>query len=345
VSRKRRLLFVLLNVAVIGVALELLVRLLQLAPQIDPQYRDRVSDPFLPYKPRPGSVITGRSITDEFDYEYRHNALGLRDIDRPVEKPPSTFRICGLGDSFTYGVGVAADAIYLSVLEGLLNARASTHPRVEVLRAGLPRYFAQAEHLLLKHYGLRYAPDLVLIGVLVNDVIDSYLGLDAIVVGEDGYLLTREAARLGRTGAALHEHSHVMRILLGALVQRMTDAAYPVRWDDLYEDGGFHEESWQALEREHGSILETVRSAGAELVLVYIPQAGPWGVEHAYPPERLARWGERHGVLVIDTLPALREASKTQPLYFAKDGHANGAGHAVIARAVFDALVAHELVP
>ena len=96
---------------------EIAVRALGLAPALPNQYAMFVKDPILPHKPRPGSVIEGRSLTDEFDFRYAHNSLGWRgpDVSRP--KPPGTFRILGLGDSFTYGAGVDAAETYLARLE------------------------------------------------------------------------------------------------------------------------------------------------------------------------------------------------------------------------------------
>jgi hypothetical protein len=55
----------------------------------------------------------------------------------------------------------------------------------------------------------------------------------------------------------------------------------------------------------------------------------------------LGAWCKQRDVLFIDTLPALRASAKAsdKPLYWPKDGHANAAGHAVIADAIYRRLV------
>src|SRR5690606_24088509 len=153
-----------------ALALEGATRALGLAPGLTTQHADNVADPQLPYRKRPGSLLVGRSLSGEFDYEYRHNAEGFRDLDRPAAKPPGTFRIVALGDSFTYGEGAAFEETWPSVLERRLRERPQAAARAEVIRLGLPRYFPAAERLVLEHYGLRYEPDLVLVAVLPNDV-------------------------------------------------------------------------------------------------------------------------------------------------------------------------------
>ena len=153
-------------------ALELLVRLLNLAPPLPKQYGNFVNDTYLPYKPRPSSTISGR--TDEFDFEYKHNSLGFRDVEHTLAKPEGVFYILGLGDSFTYGVGISFEESYLFRLEKMLNERQGEHPKIEIIKAGIPRFFPEAERLVLQHYGIKFNPDLILIGFLVNDVMDTF---------------------------------------------------------------------------------------------------------------------------------------------------------------------------
>ena len=86
-------------------AVELLVRILGIAPPLSGQVAGLVSDSLIPFKHAPHSVSRGRSESDEFDFEYRHNALGFRDLDRGTTKPPDVRRVVALGDSFTYGEG------------------------------------------------------------------------------------------------------------------------------------------------------------------------------------------------------------------------------------------------
>lgn len=78
-----------------------------------------VTDVHLPFKPRPFSRVVGDG--DEFHYDYSHNSLGFRDVEHAVVKGKATFRLLGLGDSFTYGVGVTFEETYLYRLEAMLN--------------------------------------------------------------------------------------------------------------------------------------------------------------------------------------------------------------------------------
>ncbi len=116
--------------------LEGLVRLIDIAPVIDRRSAWMEAAPGIPYRPRPNSVVSGRAETDEYDYHHKHNSAGLRDVEHPLIKPEGTFRILGLGDSFTAGWGATYEETYLRRSEVALNARDGGHPPVEIVKAG-----------------------------------------------------------------------------------------------------------------------------------------------------------------------------------------------------------------
>lgn len=328
--------------------LELAVRQLELAPRLPSQYARYVEDPFLPHRPRPDSVVAGRSAAGEFEFRYEHNSQGLRNREVQVRKPPGTFRILGLGDSFTYGAGTDADETYLSRLESMLNDRPG-HPPVEVINAGISRFFPEAERLYLEHYGLRFSPDLVVVAFVPNDVIDQHLGLQAIEVLPDGRLVSNHGARLlqqlGPLTLWIYEHLQASRIPIRSLLRSRLERKMPVRWSEIFQPDGFHEEAWQEVERQYARMTGVVREHGAELALMHLPLSGPWDERSAYPARRLAAWARAHDVVFVDALPALSRRSGEALLYWPKDGHPTGAAHAVIARTLYETLVETGLVP
>ena len=346
-SRSRRALFRTLSVGLgllAGLAVvEMAVRSLSLAPSLNAAYGGYAPDEILPFKPRPSMRITGR--TDEFEYDYRHNRHGFRDVEHATEKPAGTFRILGLGDSFTYGVGVALEDTYLSRLEQMLNARAGVHPRVEILKAGIPRYFPEPQRMLLEKYGPAFRPDLVVVGFLPNDVIDTYFGLAAVTVSPSGYLMTREAGELGPIGMHLYRHSHVGRLFLRRYVDWQIARKYRPRNDEAFQSNGFHEKDWQTMEHEYGRMAVASASIGARLLVCHIPQKGPWTPPTRYPGDRLAAWARHHDVDFVDVLPAMERAAALSRVYYEKDGHCTAAGHAVIAQELYAYLTSHRLVP
>ncbi len=325
--------------------IEGLVRVLGLAPPLMKRYQCFVTDPFLPHKPRPLSHIGGRSESGEYPYDLWHNSMGFYDSEHTIEKPTGVFRILGLGDSFTYGDGATFEQTYLRRVENMLNDRPGDHPHVEIIKAGISKFFPEAEKLLLEHYGLPYQPDLVLVGFLPNDIIDTHHGIDAVNVEMNGYLTTRYAHQLGSAGIWLFMHSDAARIMLTRYVQYRLKHGYGDSWPDVYRANGRHEDDWQEVESQYKQMDELARSHHAKFVITHIPQRGPWEPQHAYPGKRLARWSARQAISFIDTFPALNAAPEEPMLYWPIDGHCTSAGYKIIAQTIFDYLIQHQLVP
>jgi hypothetical protein len=60
------------------------------------------------------------------------------------------------------------------------------------------------------------------------------------------------------------------------------------------------------------------------------------------PQELLKRWGEKEQIPVIDCLPDLKKAARTQPIYLS-DGHFNATANKIIAELIFNHLTQNEL--
>ena len=107
------------------------------------------------------------------DWEYitylQYNSHGMRGPDRPYEKPPDTYRILLVGDSFVDGYMVATEDRVTETLERLLN---SAHPpkKVEVFAMGVVGYSADQKLLWLESEGWKFSPDLVVLMFFDDDV-------------------------------------------------------------------------------------------------------------------------------------------------------------------------------
>ncbi len=101
------------------------------------------------------------------------NSMGFRDREfGPPE--PGVFRILVLGDSVTFGHGVPGNATFARRLEVLLSTR---ERRVDVLNAGVPGWSTRQERIFYERHGEELAPDLVLVGFVLNDFTEMHRGV------------------------------------------------------------------------------------------------------------------------------------------------------------------------
>jgi hypothetical protein len=165
----------------------------------------------------------------------RINSAGLRDREHAKQKPPNTFRIAVLGDSFAEARQVPIEDTFWAILEKKLQAcPAVTGRQVEVINFGVAGYGTAQELITLRREVWDYSPDLILLLVTPgNDIRDNSraLSLDGArpffvyrgdqLVLDDSMLETRNSSlayrlRESRAGQAfewLGSHSRVLQLL------------------------------------------------------------------------------------------------------------------------------------
>lgn len=317
------------------------------AYSLDPtgsQYKFYRFDGVLGWANAPG--MRGTYERDEFRFPIRINAHGMRDaeVDR---QPGARKRIAVLGDSFTWGIGVADEDRFTERLE---RARG-----VEVLNFGVAGY-SPVQYRLMIGDALSFRPDLVVIAFcLGNDFADNvyfqrygyfkpYAELDSS--GEtviQGYPLPnvddfgfREKAE-GLVFARILE-----RAISNAFFLPEQRGLMGFRSEFVYADEAIDhaqrllaDRAIQINEALLREIRDAVRRTGAELVLLPVPTKCEYAARCRGDGEVRLRDGayrvleasaDRLGIRFVRTLDALDRTN-----FWQKDGHWRPSGHARIA--------------
>ncbi len=96
------------------------------------------------------------------------NKFGFREREIATPKPSGTYRIMVLGDSLTFGVGLALEERFSNQLETLLTTRYSPR-KLEVLNFGSPGFSTVRELEVLRKHVAAVDPDQILVGFCFND--------------------------------------------------------------------------------------------------------------------------------------------------------------------------------
>lgn len=289
---------------------------------------------------------------EEFSHHVRINGLGWRDRERTLEKPPGTFRILTLGDSFTWGHGVEDGEIFTLLAEGLL-------PGVEVVNLGLSASSTDQQWIILRRFGLAYHPDLVLVMLSRNDFMgntEDRAGLyhkPRYTLGPDGRLLLENVpvprySSLERLNDRLRRRSALLN-----LVESVFEGSTEVDREALRSQRA---ESYRITEALLLAVRDEARGAGARFAVGLVPSTS-----HTYPDEipvleakrfdEARALGEEAGFPVLDLVPAFREGARDPVtggrvmLHYRRDRHWNAAGHALAARELARLLRDAGLVP
>ena len=331
-------------------------------------------DPTYGWRNRAGA--RGFFRTPEFRMEVRINALGMRDDETTREKPAGTFRILGLGDSFAFGHGVAAESCFFSITERELSARsqAGAGPRVEVLNTGVGKWGTVAQFLYFRNEGAGFSPDATVLAFCVENDFENNadcnllrLEGDRLVRVENPEPTVRKAQNVTRLIPGygfLAEHSHLvnfMRVRASHLEANLIAAR--TRGRERAADTTGH------IEPEHmrlrmpitlmtlDSLAAETRRAQAPLLVLFVPSR--WQCEprtpgarglyldprpHAAMVERTIAHLDSLGVPVVYPLAELTAASEKRRTYF-DESHLNEEGSRVVANALVEGLATAGLAP
>jgi lysophospholipase L1-like esterase len=264
------------------------------------------------------------------------NAAGYRGPDRPVPKPENAVRIVGLGDSVMFGWGVADGNEYMSLLESRLN-REYPERQWQVVNLSVPGYNTVMEVETLKEKGLRLRPDFVVLGYCGND-----LNLPSFIRDEREYFSVRESFlleflrdRLAR-GTAEREGSGLTKGEGAEELRGFEDdpGKVPRAYADMVgRDSFVHAvEELEALGRDYA--FETLVLAYPTVPPRMRPVLGALRLPVLDPAPRVQEFLRTHGHVPF----------KGSTLTLGSDPHPSATGHALIADALFEHLVASRFV-
>jgi lysophospholipase L1-like esterase len=94
----------------------------------------------------------------------RINSLGTRGPEFQRAKPPQTIRILSVGDSRTFGWGLAENETYSARLGHLLQEKLGAARRVEVINAGVNGWGYEQMFVYFRDVGMGFHPDVVIVG-------------------------------------------------------------------------------------------------------------------------------------------------------------------------------------
>ena len=279
------------------------------------------------------------------------NAIGLRDRDRSPEPAPGTVRILALGDSVTFGLGVPEPDTYPRVAESLLNAsRPTGQPPVEILNFGMPGYNTAHEAVQLREIGLKFHPDVVLVGFLYNDVEPSTaqgrrLGRERHEhEAHGGAAATPSLGRRFRHGinagvTYLKEHS----LFFGWLTPRLGSLLRPLGAKGFGQVGEVKDQytdqnpDWLWAQAALLDLQKTCQERHVPMVVLILPAMARF-TDASYPikeyHQALNAFCAAHSITCLDLLPAFWGMDGTRFWVSPSDGHPNAQGHKVIAQAL-----------
>lgn len=269
-----------------------------------------------------GEFYTIRSDVNGWPPWEEFNADGVRDRLHPLGKPEGMFRLVFLGDSVTLGAGLKPQEAYPQVLQARFDEEGRP---VEVFNLALWGWSTRQERLAWNKLGRKYRPDLVVLGVCLNDIPE----------------LQNNLAQPPRWITALHERSALVRGIVNAQAREIQSV------EQLFvsPEPAKVTEGFDRFFAELRSLRDEVRTEGAEFAVLVFPFRFQVlaGAPSPTAQARITGFCGREGLRCLDLLPAVAKAG--EPAFVDYD-HFSAQGALMVAEEVQRAgLVPATVVP
>jgi len=306
---------------------EVMVRVTGVAPDVVPVSAGRFrlsANPRLGFEPLPGIDYGGESM-DLYAFRGRANALGYRDRDHDLAKPPGVFRIVVLGDSIGAGLYVPErEEIFPALLETLLREKGVD---AEVINLSVPGYNTQQEVAALEERGLSYHPDLVLLAYCLNDRALNEGGIMAMLVDRARHPRT---VPLSRAGSRWLLHSALYRY---ARFRLLPSARMAISSDLRRDLGALEQDTTEESLRRLGRLAA---ENGVRTLVAIFPELTDLGDYRYYGEHRrIAEISSESGLETVDLLETFKYCEAMADGEIGYDRyHPTPAGHRCAAEAL-----------
>ena len=247
---------------------------------------------------KPGSHYEWQSIPVDI------NSHGLRDPERTYVKPAATYRILNLGDSIVMGWGVREEDTYGQRLETMLNEESNGDLHFEVINAGVPGWNLENAFAYLQAEGLKYEPDLIMLGLTTaNDI----KGNSALLADNQPALI-----KWLRSNTYFWPFLTVQLRWLEARSQgrERIDVIDPPTNPDKYFPPDPQADQWKKVWGSVSAINQLAGDENIPVVLIIFPLEFQV-IDESYstlPQELFAAKAKEAGIPTVDPLPAFRQA-------------------------------------
>jgi lysophospholipase L1-like esterase len=256
-------------------------------------------------------------------------------------------RVLYLGDSVTFGYMLSRYEQTFPFLAGRRLEERLKMP-VETVNAGVDGYSPWQEHRFLVREGIRYHPDLVVVGFVLNDVTEK-LELARFGGWSEGPQLARTVSgsleRVLKRSSLLQFGGRLLArmrfgadVRSGALKKELLDveslASHPDRPDV--------QRAWQGALADLGDIFSFCRDERVSVIVVVFPYTFQFAdpVALRAPQEMVMRLARDEKVPALDLLPALAERMKETGQgpgdYFLDINHLSPQGSKVVSELLAD---------
>jgi lysophospholipase L1-like esterase len=307
--------------------------------------------------PQRGWVLRRNAVGTDANVATRTNSLGLRGDEVPLPKPTGEFRILFIGDSVTFGYGLAEDQT-LSARCGEQLRTALPHNTLRCTNAGVSGYTTWQELDYLKSDGLALQPDLIVLQFSFNDVLDVLLVDPGRVHGrriDFEFSNTSQASGIARAIESIRarrywekakndlvwidERDRQKAARLGAFQTMFAEPPPPAI-----------EKAWQRVLADLSSFNDVCKSHGVPWVLVASPPRSQFDPKTAgpRPQKRLRALADELHAPMFDPLLLIEQYGKANhlnaSLLYIDEGHPTPRTMSVVAKGLASFIVEHKLL-
>ena len=273
------------------------------------------------------------NLQSSYDRLWERNILGFRSPHERLDRTPGTKRVLVLGDSFTWGEGVALTAdTWPNRLESALSDSLSTTP-VEVVNTAKRGYSTVHEAELLRRLGWQFDPDVLIVQFFVNDAQLSGPNFEHLTRDPDYRLIPSNRFRSGAV------RSSALLALLEKGYGTLRRGSRPNAWlDEMYADDF---PGWRDAQDALREIADSAAERGVPALLVLFPYLlpGEWTM-NTYPLraiyQKVADEARAAGFYVEDLTPVFLNRGGDCSRWWATpyDPHPGPDAHALAAEAL-----------
>jgi lysophospholipase L1-like esterase len=261
----------------------------------------------------------------------RKNAFGLRDRDYPTPKPPHTKRILLLGDSFTFGSGVADnDAIFAELLEKQLNAEfVSRGTAIEILNGGLPGSLTEDWVELLEKVRGSFQPDVIVVVFFLRD------GTRTSAADSFFEPIRKQIAEQNRQ-SWFYQHVYLYKFYRDARDRQTIATSYAQALNDAYFGAPVQTQEWRTAQFNLRKIKAIGEETNTQTALVVFPILAELNERYPFKAicDLIAKYGVENELPTYNLLPALMGKNAADLWVSPLNQHPNAQGHALVANAL-----------